>query len=149
MKRESIKNKEAHVFKRLIGVNRKTFDTMVIEIASQRALSNHKVMGKKRGPKPALSVENQLLMMLMYYREYRTFLHISADYGISETQCWRIITDLERMLLKSKLFHLPGKRKLQQSNGFEVILVDVAESPIERPKKNNASIIQARKSDTP
>jgi hypothetical protein len=75
-------------------------------------------------------------MMLIYYREYRTFLHISADYGISETQCWLIITDLEKLLIKSNLFHLPGKKVLQVANNFEIVLVDVAENQIERPKKN-------------
>ena len=148
MKWETIKQKPPVVFKRLIGVDKSTFDKMVEEIIKQTSPSKHKIKGSKRGPKPKLSIENKLLMMLMYYREYRTFLHISSDYGISETQCWRIITDLERMLIKSKLFHLSGKKVLQQANSFEVILVDVAESPIERPKKNSVSIIQERKKST-
>jgi hypothetical protein len=54
-------------------------------------------------------------------------LHISSDYGISEAQCWRIITNLERMLIKSKLFHLPGKKVLRSENSFEVVLIDVTE----------------------
>lgn len=145
MKWEKIKHKPPSVFKRLIGVHKETFEKMVQEIIKQIPPSKHKVKGKKRGPKPKLVIEDKLLMMLMYYREYRTFLHISSDYGISETQCWRIITDLERMLIKSKLFHLPGKKVLEQAGSFEVIVVDVAESPIERPKKNNVGIIQERK----
>jgi hypothetical protein len=60
-----------------------------------------KVRGKKRGPKERLSWCDKVLMLLIYYREYRTFAHIAADYGISEAQCWRI---------KSELFHLPGKK---------------------------------------
>jgi hypothetical protein len=145
MKWEAIKHKEPSVFKRLVGVDKETFTTMVEEIKRLSPPSNHKFAGKKRGPKPKLIEEDRLLMMLMYYREYRTFMHISADYGISETQCWRIVTTLEKLLIKSKLFHLPGKKVLQQGNTFEVVLVDVAETPIERPKKNNAGIIQARK----
>jgi hypothetical protein len=148
MKWETIKHKPPAVFKRLIGVHKSTFDKMVEELIKRTPPSRHKVKGSKRGPKPKLSIEDKLLMMLMYYREYRTFLHISSDYGISETQCWRIITDLESMLIKSKLFHLPGKKVLQQANSFEVVLVDVAESPIERPKKNSAGIIQERKRNT-
>lgn len=147
MKWQEIKTKPRAIFKRLIGVTPCTFEAMVTEIAKQSSLSKHKIVGKKRGPKPELLVEDKLLMMLMYYREYRTFLHISADYGISETQCWRIVTDLERMLIQSKLFHLPGKKILQQAEAFEVVLVDVAEMPIERPKKNSGTIIQARKND--
>ncbi len=85
----------------------------------------------------------------MYYREYRTFLHISSDYGISEPQCWRIITGLEQLLIKSKLFHLPGKKVLQQANSFEIVLVDVAESPIERPKKNKENTTLEKRKSTP
>ena len=147
MKWEEIKNIRPAVFKRLVGVHKETFAKMVEEIKRLSPPSKHKITGNKRGPKPKLTEEDMLLMMLMYYREYRTFLHISADYGISETQCWRIVTSLEKLLIKSKLFHLPGKKVLQQGNIFEVVLVDVAETPIERPKKNNADIIQVRKKD--
>lgn len=148
MKWDEIKHKPPVVFKRLVGVHKSTFDKMVEEIIKQSPPSEHKIVGERRGPKPKLSVEDKLLMMLMYYREYRTFLHISSDYGISEAQCWRIITSLERMLIKSKLFHLPGKKMLRQENNFEVVLIDVTESPIERPKKNNANTIQERKRNT-
>ena len=96
------------------------------------------MVGSKRGPKPLLCVEDELLMMLMYYREYRTFLHISVDFGISETQCWRIVTQIEKYLLSSNKFHLPGKKVLRDDLEIEVILVDASESPIERPKKTKA-----------
>jgi Helix-turn-helix of DDE superfamily endonuclease len=148
MKWDEIKHKAPAVFKRLVGVHKSTFDKMVEEIIKQSPPSEHKIIGERRGPKPKLSIEDKLLMMLMYYREYRTFLHISSDYGISETQCWRIITNLERMLIKSKLFHLPGKKLLRQENNFDVVLIDVTETPIERPKKNSATIIQERKRST-
>lgn len=147
MKWEEIKHIRPAVFKRLVGVHKETFEKMLEEIVRLKPTSAHKISGNMRGPKPKLSVEDQLLMMLMYYREYRTFLHISADYGISEAQCWRIVTDLEELLIKSKMFHLPGKKVLQQGNTFEVVLVDVAETPIERPKKNSGNIIQGRKKD--
>ena len=148
MKWEDIKNYRPSVFRRLVGVHKETFAKMTEEIIRLSPPSKHKIAGNKRGPKPKLIEEDKLLMMLMYYREYRTFLHISADYGISETQCWRIITDVEKLLIKSNLFHLPGKKVLQEANNFEIVLVDVAETPIERPKKNNGNIIQARKKDT-
>ncbi len=101
-----------------------------------------------RGRPSKISVENQLLIMLMYYREYRTFFHISITYGISEAQCWRIVRKLEDLLLKSKLFHLPGKKQLlDTTNNWEVVVIDVGETPIERPKKNSESIIQAKRND--
>lgn len=148
MKWEDIKNCKPPVFKRLTGVSKETFMMMSFEVNRLSPASIHKIQGAKRGPKPKLSTEDKLLMMLMYYREYRTFLHISSDYGISEAQCWRIITSLEQLLIKSKLFHLPGKKVLQQANSFEIVLVDVAESPIERPKKNSENTTQGKRKST-
>lgn len=121
---------------------------MVSESQRLGPVSTHKNKGNLRGPKPKLSMENKVLMLLMYYREYRTFLHISATFGISEAQCWRIITDLEKRLMKSNLFHIKGKKRLLSEDCFEVVIVDVAESPIERPKKNNINTIPAKKKTT-
>lgn len=136
-------------FKRLVGVNRATFFQMVQEAERLAPPSQHKVKGSKRGPKCKLSYEDKVLMLLMYYREYRTFLHIATTFGISESQCWRIIIQLEQQLIKSDLFHIKGKKKLLSEDTFEVVLIDVAETPIERPKKNKENTIQARKRDTP
>jgi regulator of protease activity HflC (stomatin/prohibitin superfamily) len=51
--------------------------------------------------------------------------------------------------MKSGEFRLPGKKQLyQQADNWPVIVVDVTESPIERPKKTRESITVARKSMT-
>jgi hypothetical protein len=55
---------------------------------------------------------------------------------------------MEEILIQDKRFHLPGKKVLQENN-WEVILVDVTESPVERPKKNSEGITQAKRNDTP
>jgi len=132
-------------FQRLVGVKRGTFLKMVetIEFQSRQRTSN-------RGRPSSISLENQLLIMLMYYREYRTFFHISVAYGISEAQCWRIVRKMETILIKSKLFHLPGKKQLTDSNiNWEVVVIDVGESPIERPKKNSGNITLVKRSGIP
>lgn len=134
-------------FQRLTGVKRRTFDKMVFIV---KTVKQQRRKHPNRGQTSNLSVEDQLLMMLMYYREYRTYMHIAVDYGISESQCWRIINDLENILIQSKAFSLPGKKALVKSNiKWSVVLVDVAESPVERPKKNSAGIIQAKRKSTP
>jgi hypothetical protein len=134
-------------FKRLVGVERSTFDVMLGEL-QQHASANRK--HPRKGVKGKLSMEDKLLMLLMYYREYRTFFHVGSSYGISESQCWRIITGLEKVLLNSSKFHLPGKKKLVQSDvQWEVVLLDVSETPVERPKKNSESIIRAKRKNIP
>jgi hypothetical protein len=43
---------------------------------------------------------------------------------------------------------LPGKKALLEDNEIEIVLVDVTESPIERPQKNSVNGIQAKRSAT-
>jgi hypothetical protein len=147
MRYTEIEHLSPGVFKRLTGVRPAVFHLMVETLTVyKRAHRKHPTKG--RSPYK-ISLEDSVLMLLMYYREYRTFLHISMSYGISEMQCWRIITQTEKVLLQSEGFRLLGKKRLQESeNHFEVIVVDVAEHPIERPKKNSESITLARKKDT-
>jgi hypothetical protein len=103
----------------------------------------------KAGRPPKLSVEDQILMTLEYWREYRTYFHIAKSWGIAESNVSRIIRRVEDVLSKSKAFPLPGKKKLQASDHeIEFIVVDVAETPIERPKKSKKPITVARRSDT-
>jgi len=74
--------------------------------------------------------------------------HLGTNWGISESSVSRIITRVEEILTESKEFALPGKRGADLSPEIEVVVVDVAESPIERPKKNKSDIIRERKSGT-
>ena len=46
-------------------------------------------------------------------------------------------------------FRLPGKKQVHQNAyAWKVLVVDVAETPIERPKKNSVVTTAARKSGT-
>jgi hypothetical protein len=88
-----------------------------------------------RGGKPhRLSIEDRLLMALEYLREYRTYFHLGKSYDLSESACYRSCRWVEDSLIKSSKFSLPGKKALLKSDvEFEVVLIDAAESPIERP----------------
>ena len=150
MRWQTVKKLTPNQFKRLVGVQLETFEKMVSEAKRINAEQPKKKVGKKRGPKEKINWYDKTLMMLMYYREYRTFAHIGASYNISEAQCWRIVTTMERWLIKSNLFHLPGKKKLTESDvEWEVVIVDVSEHPIERPKKNSENIIQEKRKNIP
>ena len=131
MKFKNIKKLKETSFRRLTGVKRKTFDSMVEILREARLLK------KARGGKPNhLSIEDCLMMTLEYLREYRTYFHISQSYGVSESACFRNIKWVEDTLIKDNMFALPGRKALLKSeNEYEVILVDATESPIERPKK--------------
>lgn len=117
-------------FRRTCGVRRETFLKMV-EIL--RPDLNRR---GKRGGQNQLSVENQLLLTLQYWREYRTQFHISLDFGVSESTVCRTIAKVETLLVRSRQFRLPGKRSLQNAETSEVVVIDVTEVAIERPQKH-------------
>lgn len=145
MKYEKINEYDENKFRRITGVKRATFEKMV-EILKKSYAEKH----KRRGRKPKLSIENQLLAALEYWREYRTYAHISASYGIAESNIYRSIKWIENTLIKDGTFSLPGKKELLKSDtDYEVVLIDATETPVERPQKNKESITQERKKDTP
>ncbi len=68
------------------------------------------------GRPPKLSRADQLLMTLMYWREYRTQFHIAGSYGISESAVSRAIKKVEDVLIRSDQFHLSGKKVLKSND---------------------------------
>jgi len=93
-----------------------------------------------------LSIEDLLLATLEYLREYRTYAHIAASYGIAESNIYRGIKWVEDTLIKDGTFSLPGRKAPLKSDAeYEVILVDATESPIERPKKAKAILFRKEK----
>ena len=140
MRYESVQKLKGEDFKRLTGVQRNTFEKM-LEVVEEGL--------RDFGRPPKLSRADQLLMTLMYWQEYRTEFHIGQAYGVSEATVCRTIKKVEDVLIKSEQFHLPGKKVLQPSDAIiEVVLVDVTEQPIERPKKDNAGTTVAKRGVT-
>jgi hypothetical protein len=145
MSYEQIKDLRPALFKRYCGVKPETFQRMVTVVSLHLAETRI-----KSGRPPKLSVEDQVLMTLEYWREYRTFSHIARSWGVHESSVWRTIRRVEDILTNSKAFTLPGKKKLQMSDHeIEFIVVDVAETPVERPKKSRKPTTAGRRSDTP
>jgi hypothetical protein len=98
------------------------------------------------GRPPKLSHADQLLLTLMYWREYRTEFHLGLAYGISESTVCRTIKKIENTLMQSERFHLPNKKALQSNSmAFEIILVDATEQPVERPQKNSGISTAAKR----
>jgi hypothetical protein len=141
MSYEQIKDLRPALFKRYCGVKPATFQKMVAVVADHLAESR-----TKTGRPPKLRVEDQVLMTLEYWREYRTFFHLAKSWGLHESSVWRTIRRVEDVLTKSKAFTLPGKKKLQLADHeIEFIVVDVAETPIERPKKSRKPTTAAKR----
>jgi hypothetical protein len=128
------------VFKRLTGTSPEIFTVMRdILLAGIRAF----------GRPPTLALEDRLLMVLMYWREYRSYAHIGMTYGVSEATVCRTVKQFEHILIQDKRLHLPSKRALYQTDTvFEIVLMDATECPCERPKKNSAATTPAKRSVT-
>lgn len=111
MRYEKLKCLSGEEFRRLTGVRPSTFDHM-IEIL--RLADKEK--RKQGGRNSKLCVEDQLLITL----EYRTYFHIGASYGISESSAFKTIRWIEDTLIKHSDFALPGKKALLQ-HGFLIL----------------------------
>ena len=141
MRYETVQTLKDEDFKRSTGVQRSTFEKM-LEVVT---------VGLRDFGRPTkLSRADQLLLTLMYWREYRTEFHIGLTYGVSESTVCRTIQKVEDALVRSGKFTLPGKKALQPSDTlFEVVLVDASEQPIERPKKVKNNTTVAKRGGTP
>ena len=139
---EQVKHLKPHEFKRLCGVHQDTFAEMVsvLRRAEQQT-------PPARPPK--LSLEDRVLLTWEYGREYRTYFHIAKSWGLDESTAYRTIRQVEDLLIHSGVFTLPGKKQLQASeHQIEVVMVDVTETPIERPKKNKSASTLAKRNGT-
>jgi len=140
MKYEKVKMLSNSQFKRVIGIQPSTFLEMLEVLESSQ-------VNTQRGRPSSLSLEDQLLMTLSYWREYRTLFHVAMSYGIHESTASRIIHKIENILIKSDKFHLPKKLPHGAGIDWNVVIVDATEMTIERPKKNRKDSTAVRKND--
>jgi hypothetical protein len=130
------------LFKRLYGVTPETFEKMKGILQKE-----YDKLHREGGKPPKLTVEDKLFIVLKYLREYRTMESIGADYQVCKSTVSETVRWVEDALRKAPDFKLPGKKVLkEETSSIEYVVVDVTESPIQRPKKNKKSGIPARKS---
>lgn len=143
---EKISKLQGKKFRRYTGLYRRVFDEM---LACVKSIKTAQRKHPTKGANSSLSIENQLLMTVLYWREYRDQEHLAVDYGVSQSTISRTIRDIEDILIKSGQFSVPGHKSLRSPNSaYEVVIVDVTETPTERPKKNKNASIAAKKSGT-
>lgn len=140
--KESIIGLSKEEFRRLTGVKRETFEKMKMLLEE-----DYKKKSSRGGRKSKVSVEEKLLMTLEYLREYRSYFHISKNYNISEGYVCKIIRNVEDVLIKSKLFHVGGRKTLTKDEAPLLVLIDASETPIERPKKKQKQYYSGKKKD--
>ena len=141
---ERLKNTPIGKYKEIFGVEKHIFDRMLKILNAAYAFRP-----SKAGRKSKLSVLDCLVVTLMYWREYRTFRHIAYDYDVGKSSIGRAIVWVEDTLIASGVFNLKSKRELRENlSKIKIIVIDVTEQEIERPKRGRKSGIPGRKSDT-
>ena len=130
-------------YRKIFGVTNPIFEQM-LEILEKAFQEEH----RRGGHPPKLSVLDKLVIMLCYYREYRTMESIAFDYGVSKSTVYESIRWAEESLMKSNKFSLPSKKALIEDLDIEVVFVDATECEIERPQKNKSVTTPGRKKDT-
>ena len=130
-------------YRKIFGVTKPIFEQM-LEILEKAFQEEH----RRGGHPPKLSVLDKLIIMLCYYREYRTMESIAFDYGVTKSTVNESIRWAEESLMKSNNFSLPSKKALIEDLDIEVVFVDATECEIERPQKNKSVTTPERKKDT-
>ena len=142
MKNQSYLNLKPEQFQRRFGITIQTLKAMVNAL-EHFMLENPK---DRRGRRTILTLEEQVLGSLEYWREYRTYFHIGTSWGVSESTICRIVTDIESTLMKTGKFRIPGKKAfLKDSDYPEIVVMDVTETAIERPKKKQKRYYSGKK----
>jgi len=135
-------NKDEKKFARMSGLRKELFDKLVNKVLDK--IDEHRQAKPiiKRGKKAVMSIENKLLLMLMYYRQYHTYLTISEMFGISEGYANKLVHKMERLVIKA----LPlGRKRKIGSEEIKAVLVDASEQRIERPQRKQRQYYSGKK----
>jgi len=138
---EKLKDKD---FKLITGTTREVFYEM-IEVLKRKYAEEH-----TRGRQPGLPVELKLTLALEYWREYRSFRHMANDHQISKTAINKAVIWVENVLSESEEIKMKDLKERFKPNEeekaeIEVLLTDVEEQPIERPKYNQEQSYSGKK----
>ena len=138
---EKYQHKKSTDFTRLVGVNYGTFQIILAKVTQQITHYKQQKPRRQRGRKGSLAVADQLLLTLLYLRQYQTFLQLGEMFDISESYAQKRYTFIVKMLLQA--LDLPNEKALTDQH--LTLLMDVTEQEIERPVKKQRSFFAGKK----
>jgi hypothetical protein len=135
--------KPPEVFQRMVGLSLGTFN--VLQDKLQVAYSDYlnEQLTRKRGKRNKMSLQDQLLMTLLYLRSYDTLLNIGFQFNISESYAQKRFTFIKMLLLRC--LDLPDELALKQAIKGDYVAIDVTEQVIERPLENQNDYYSGKK----
>lgn len=133
-------------FVRTVGLSLEQFQSRVELIKVYIQAQKQSCPLTRRGLKSKLSLENQLLLTLLYRRDYPTFIKLGLQFGLSESYTHKIYHKISTIMVK--ILHVNNRQALFEAN-LETLVVDVTEQPIERPQTGQKSYFSGKKKDIP
>ena len=140
---EKYKSKRPAEFTRLVGVSYGTFQIILTKLESEITRFKQQKPMRQRGLKSSLPIADQLLLTLLYLRQYQTFLQLGEIFSISESYAHKRYTFISKRLMNA--LDLPNDQSLTADN--LKLLADVTEQEIERPQSHQKSYYSGKKSD--
>jgi hypothetical protein len=137
---ELIKDEKAFV--RISGLKRALFEELYVRVWEKVEKRKQEHPMRKRGRKTEMSLENKLLLMLIYYREYHTCLSISKTFSISEAYASKLIHRMGRLV--AEVLPLGGKGTIHHAD-IKAVLIDASEQTIERPQRKQRAYYSGKK----
>jgi len=137
-------------FRRLTGLDVATFRALLPQVEQ----AWHAAQGRRRqrpnrrrqpgaGRKFALSVADQLLVLLIYYRTYVTHVFLAFLFAVDDATICRTIRRLEPLL--AGLFRIPERRVELQEDEIRELFFDGTERPTRRPHKKQRRSYSGKK----
>jgi hypothetical protein len=134
--------KDEKAFARISGLKRALFEDLYVRVWERAEERKREHPMRKRGRKTEMSLENKLLLMLIYYREYHTCLSLSKTFGISEAYASKLIHRMGRLVAEA--LPLGGKGTTHHAD-IKTVLIDASEQPIERPQSKQRQYYSGKK----
>ena len=141
---EKYKSKRPSEFTRLVGVNYGTFQIILKRLENEITRYKNQKPMRQRGLKSSLTIADQLLLTLIYLRQYHTFLQLGEMFSISESYAQKRYCFISKRLMNA--LDLPNDKSLTTEN--LKLIADVTEQEIERPQSEQKSYYSGKKSDT-
>lgn len=142
---EKYKLKRPAEFTRLVGVNYGTFQIILEKLENEIIRYKQLKPMRQRGLKGSVPIADQLLLTLIYLRQYHTFLQLGEMFSISESYAQKRYTFISQRLMKA--LDLPNDKSLTAES--LKIVADVTEQELERPLNKQKSYYSGKKSDIP
>jgi hypothetical protein len=137
-------------FRRLTGLDPAAFRALLPQVEqawldAQRRRRQRP--GRQRrpgaGPKFSLSVADQLLVLLIYYRTYVSHVFLAFLFAVDDATICRTIRRIEPLL--AGLFRIPERRVAIQPDEIRELFFDGTERPTRRPKKRQRRYYSGKK----